>query len=150
VLELHTRALARLGPDILGTPPDFATMLARLRRADPSRTLGESLQDQSLVAGIGNIWASESLWDARLSPWAPLGEVAEAERRSALETAARLMRASVDAPGELRRHVHNRAGRPCPRCGTPVRARGQGDANRTAYWCPSCQPRPVGVGAPSA
>jgi len=150
VLELHTRALARLGPDILGMPPDFETMLARLRGADPTRTLGESLQDQSLVAGIGNIWASETLWETRLSPWLPLGEVAEAERRAALETAARLMRVAVDAPGEPRRNVYNRAGRPCLRCGAPIRSRGQGDANRTAYWCPSCQPRPVGVGAPTA
>ena len=37
------------------------------------------------------------------------------------------------------RQVYRRAGRPCPRCGTIVRSRGQGDANRTAYWCPGCQ-----------
>ncbi len=62
VLELHTRALARLGPDILGSAPDLDAMLARLRRADGTRTLGESLQDQTLVAGIGNMWAAETLW----------------------------------------------------------------------------------------
>src|SRR5262249_53172487 len=133
--------------------PDCDAMLARLRRADPTRTLGETLQDQSLVAGIGNIWASESLWEARLSPWMALGEVGDAERRAALETAGRLMRAAVDAPRPPRaprRRVYNRTGRPCPRCGTPIRARGQGDANRTAYWCPQCQPGPVGVRAASA
>jgi endonuclease-8 len=139
VLELHTRALARLGPDILAKPPDIDAMLARLRRSDPTRTLGETLQDQTLVAGIGNIWSSETLWEARLSPWTRVGEVSEADRRTALETAAQLMRAAVDAPGLPRRHVYDRAGRPCPRCGTPIRARGLGDANRTAYWCPACQ-----------
>ena len=52
------------------------------------------------------------------------------------------MRASVDAGREPRKQVHGRAGRPCPRCGTPIRSRGQGDANRTVYWCPACQPGP--------
>src|SRR5690348_7134066 len=55
VLELHTRALARLGPDILGSPLEVDTMLARLRHADGTRPLGETLQNQSLVAGIGNM-----------------------------------------------------------------------------------------------
>jgi endonuclease VIII len=140
VLELHTRALARLGPDILGSPPDIDGMLARLRRADGTRTLGDTLQDQRLVAGIGNMWAVETLWHARISPWLPLTDVSTTGRRSALETAARLMRAAVEAGREPRRRVHNRAGYPCPRCGTRIRSRGQGDDNRTAYWCPACQP----------
>src|SRR5262249_58740144 len=68
VLELHTRALAHLGPDILAAPPDLEAMLARIARADGGRPLGEALQDQTLVAGIGNMWAAEALWRARLSP----------------------------------------------------------------------------------
>jgi endonuclease-8 len=139
VLELHARALARLGPDILGRPPDIHAMLARLRRADPSRSLAETLQDQTLVAGIGNIWSSETLWEVRLSPLTRLAEVSDSDRRAALETAARLMSAAVEAPGVPRPQVYRRTGRPCPRCGTPIRARGLGDANRTAYWCPACQ-----------
>ena len=143
VLELHTRALTRLGPDILAAPPDVDAMLARLRRADGTRRLGEALQDQALVAGIGNIWMAESLWRARISPWLRLSDVPEDDRRRALDTAAMLMRASVEAGREPRKQVHGRAGRPCPRCGTPIRSRGQGDANRTAYWCPMCQPGTV-------
>jgi endonuclease-8 len=143
VLELHTRALARLGPDILASPPDLDAMLARMRRADGSRTLGETLQDQSLVAGIGNMWMAESLWRAKLSPWVRLADVPAADRRRALETAATLMRASVDAGREPRKQVHSRAGRPCARCGTPIRSRGQGDANRTVFWCATCQPGPA-------
>jgi endonuclease-8 len=140
VLELHTRALARLGPDILAEPPDLDAMLARIRRADGSRALGETLQDQRLVAGIGNMWMAETLWRARISPWLLLRDVPEDERRRALDTAAKLMRAAVDAGREPRKEVHLRAGRPCRRCGTPIRSRGQGDANRTVYWCPACQP----------
>jgi endonuclease-8 len=145
VLELHGRALSRLGPDILASPPAIDAMLARLRRADGTRTLGETLQDQRLVAGLGNIWAAETLWEARLSPWTPLGDVPEAARRTALETAARLMRASVDAGHDPPRRVYRRAGLPCPRCSTPIRSRGLGDANRTAYWCPACQPSRTGM-----
>jgi len=140
VLELHTRALARLGPDILAEPPDVETMLARLRAKDGDRSLGEALQDQTVVAGIGNMWMAETLWRARLSPCLPLRDVAEVDRRRALETAAALMRAAVDAGREPPKQVHGRAGRPCRRCGTPIRSGGQGDANRTAYWCPACQP----------
>jgi endonuclease-8 len=139
VLELHTRALAGLGPDILGEPPDIDSILGRLRRADPTRTLGETLIDQSLVAGIGNMWMAEVLWQEQLSPWLRLGGVPEADRRRAIETAAARMRNSVEAGREPRRRVYGRAGLPCPRCSTPIRARGQGDANRTAYWCPVCQ-----------
>jgi endonuclease-8 len=142
VLELHTRALARLGPDILASPPNIDAMLARIRRADGTRPLGETLQDQTLVAGIGNMWTAESLWRAQLSPWTRLADVPEADRRRALETAAALMRASVDGGREPAKRVHARAGRPCPRCGTPIRSRGQGDANRTVYWCAVCQPGP--------
>ena len=140
VLELHTRALARLGPDILAEPPDLGAMLARMRAGRTDRALGEALQDQTLVAGIGNMWMAETLWRARLSPWLPLGEVEEDERRRVLETAAALMRAAVDAGREPPKQVHGRAGRACRRCGTPIRSFGQGDANRTAYWCPACQP----------
>jgi endonuclease-8 len=144
VLELHTRALARLGPDILATPPDLDAMLGRLRRADGTRPLGETLQDQTLVAGIGNMWMAETLWRVRLSPWLRLAEVRDEDRRRTLETAATQMRAAVEAGREPRSQVHGRAGRPCPRCGGPIRARGQGDANRTVYWCPACQPGGAG------
>ncbi len=140
VLELHTRSLAALGPDILASPPDFDAMLARLSCGDPTRTFGESLMDQSLVAGIGNMWMAETLWQAQLSPWLRLADLPEPVRRRVLELAAERMRAAVDAGREPRRQVYGHAGRPCPRCRTPIRSRGQGDANRTAYWCPQCQP----------
>jgi endonuclease-8 len=117
-------------------------MLARLRGADGSRSLGETLQDQTLVAGIGNMWAAETLWRLRLSPWLRLRDVPEDDRRRTLETAARLMRAAVEGGREPRPQVHARAGRPCRRCGTAIAAWGQGDANRTAYWCAACQPGP--------
>jgi endonuclease-8 len=139
VLELHTRAIARLGPDILERPPRIDEMLTRMRAADGTRWLGETLLDQSLVAGIGNMWLAETLWEASLSPWRRLRDVSEEERRRALEIAAELMRASVDTGRGRRHRVYRRVGQPCPRCRTRIRSWGQGDDNRMAYWCPACQ-----------
>ena len=144
VLELvGARGAPRLGPDILGEPPDYETMLARLR-ADSSREIGDSLLDQRLVSGIGNLWKAEALWQARVSPWRRLEEVDDADVRAVLEAAHTLMAASLGGPRPARR-VYRRAGRLCPRCGTLVRSASQGDNARTAYWCPGCQ---VGGNAP--
>lgn len=140
VLELGGRAVVRLGPDVLAEPPDLDAMVANLRR-DPGRALGDALLDQRLVAGIGNLWKAELLWRARLSPWLPVRDAADDELRALLLDAAGLMRASV-AGARPPRDVYRRAGRPCPRCGERIRSRGQGDDNRTAYWCPGCQRGP--------
>ena len=137
VLELGGRGLRRLGPDILHVPPDLDRMVANLRR-DPSRAVGEALLDQRLLAGIGNIWKAECLWAARVSPWAPVGTLGDSELRELLHEAHRLMRTGLGGARSLRR-AYRRAGRPCPRCGDLIRSRGQGDDNRTAYWCPGCQ-----------
>jgi endonuclease VIII len=141
VLELTDRAVRGLGPDILASPPDFDRMLAHLRRADQRRAVGDALLDQRLVAGMGNVWKAESLWRARVSPWRPLGDVGDDELRVVLAEAARLMRRSLEGRREARA-VYRAAGRPCPRCASSIASRGQGDANRMAYWCPRCQPGP--------
>jgi endonuclease VIII len=138
VLELTARGTRRLGPDILADPPDLAAMVANLRREHGARELGDALLDQRLVAGIGNLWKAESLWRARLSPWLPLGGATDDELERVLREAARLMRASVEG-SSMERAVYRKAGRPCRRCRQPICSRGQGDDNRTAYWCPGCQ-----------
>ena len=147
VLELHTRALRRLGPDVLAPEPDVAAMVARLRSENGDRAIGAALLDQRLVAGIGNLWKAEALWHAGVSPWRALRHVDENELRSVLTSATGLMRESLET-GRERRAIYGRAGRPCPRCGTRLRSRGQGDDNRTAYWCPRCQPGPEPPAAP--
>jgi endonuclease VIII len=139
VLELSARAARRLGPDILAEPPDLFAIVTNLRREPGGRELGDALLDQRLVAGIGNVWKAEALWHARLSPWLRLADVTDEELERVLVEAATLMRASVEGM-RAARSVYRKAGRPCPRCGTAIRSRGQGDDNRTAYWCPSCQP----------
>jgi endonuclease VIII len=138
VLELHARSIRRLGPDVLAGEPDLDRMLGNLRREPLGREVGDALVDQRLVAGIGNKWKAEALWQARLSPWRRLGEATDEELRAALEAAATMMRRSLEGD-RGRNQVYRRAGRPCPRCGEMLRSRGQGDANRIAYWCPGCQ-----------
>jgi endonuclease VIII len=129
--------LARLGPDILASSFDAAA-IARAFHALPERELGDALLDQHLVAGIGNIFKSEACFVAKVSPWTPIGKLSSDELHQTLEAARRLMQGSV-ASGRPDRTVYHRAGQPCPSCGTPISARGQGDANRRTYWCPRCQ-----------
>jgi endonuclease-8 len=138
VLELDRGIARRLGPDILAEQPDYETMLARLRGEDQHREVGDAVLDQRLVAGIGNKWKAECLWSARVSPWRPLADVSDRELLDTFEAAHEQMRTSLEnVPG--RRHVYRRKGRPCPRCGTPIRSWPQGEGARMAYWCPTCQ-----------
>jgi endonuclease VIII len=147
VLELMTesrtrfdRRLAGLGPDVLAPELDEGRLLRRLREDDQTRGLGDALLDQRNLAGVGNVWKSEGCFAARLDPWRPLASLGDDELLAGVREIRRLMQASVEGGGHARAlRVYERAGRPCPRCETPVEARGQGDDNRTTYWCPGCQ-----------
>jgi endonuclease VIII len=132
-------AVRRLGPDLLAADTEIGDLVVRLRHEADARVVGEVLVDQRVVAGIGNAWLAEMLWQARVSPWTPLREVTDDELRRALGWARKAMLDSVSGR-RSRRAVYRRAGRGCPRCGEPIRSRGLGEANRTAYWCPRCQP----------
>jgi len=127
ILELD-RPRRAAAPDILAAEPDYDVMVASLR----GRPIGEALLDQRLVAGIGNIWRSEALWEARVSPWRD--DARDDEIRAVLVAAHQRMTESV-AGASRPRAVYRRPGRACRRCGTPIRAAG----TRTAYWCPECQ-----------
>lgn len=139
VLTLDQHALRRLGPDLLADATDPAHLIPLLRKTDSNRMLGEVLLDQRVIAGIGNMWMSETLWEIRVSPWLPVGEARDQELLAALQWARKAMRASISGSRPVLA-VYRRAGRPCRRCGDAIKARGQGDNNRTAYWCPGCQP----------
>jgi endonuclease-8 len=147
VLELMTETrtrfdqrLSRLGPDVLAPQFDAGRFLARLRGDDPTRGIGEALLDQRNVAGIGNMWKAEGCWDAAIDPWRPVGEVSDAEALAIIEAMRPRMWQSVSGPrGPEDMRVFRLNGRPCRRCGTTIVARGQGDDNRTTFWCPGCQ-----------
>ncbi len=147
VLELMTEGRARfdqrlsaLGPDLLADDFDADRFLARLRQDDPGRPIGDALLDQRTVAGIGNMWKSEGCWDAQIDPWRPVREVSDGEALSIIAvTRPRMLRSGLEGPREIGERIYRKVGQPCPRCGTPIRSRGQGESNRMTYWCPGCQ-----------
>ncbi|HXF30913.1 MAG TPA: DNA-formamidopyrimidine glycosylase family protein [Solirubrobacterales bacterium] len=130
--------LARLGPDILAPDLDLDDVMAKFRATDQSRTLGDALLDQRLTAGIGNIFKSEACFAAKVDPWRPLARVSDEELRAVLEHARAQMLNAVRTGGRHRFAVYKHRG-PCRRCRGTVHHRGQGDANRTTWWCERCQ-----------
>jgi endonuclease-8 len=148
VLELMTDGRTRfdpritqLGPDILADEFNDAAFIHRLRADDPTRTFGDALLDQRIVAGIGNMWKAEGCWRAQIDPWRRIREVSDDEALSVIGAVRPPMFESVTNgfPKSETLFVYRRAGAPCSRCQTAIRARGQGDDNRTTYWCPGCQ-----------
>ncbi len=132
--------LAALGPDVLAEEFDSERFLKQLRGDDPTRPIGDALLDQRTIAGIGNIWKAEGCWEAGLDPWRSVSSVSDAEARAIISAVRlRMERSARFGPREINARVYRLVGRPCPRCGARIRSRGQGDANRTTYWCPGCQ-----------
>ena len=131
-------ALARLGPDPIATDFDPARALARLR-ARPDMPLGEALLDQGAIAGIGNVWKSELLFEHRLDPFAPVRAFADDELTPLLDRAMRGLRRSALGAARPSR-IYGRSGEPCARCGATVRMRRQGEMQRSTYHCTACQP----------
>ena len=140
VLELgrDPRRIAQLGPDILSTPPDFDAMIERLRGEQQTRAVGDAILDQRRVAGIGNMWKAEALWQSRVSPWRALADISDDDLRETLTAAHRLMHGRLEGARPLHQ-VYRRVGRACHRCGASIRSYPQGENARMAYWCPGCQ-----------
>jgi endonuclease VIII len=132
-----------LGPDPLGPAWDPAEAVRRLTAA-PDRPVGEALLDQAVIAGPGNVYRSEVCFLTGIDPRAEVSRVTDPGR--IVELVRSLMEANRDGgrrstTGDRRRGhelwVYGRGGRPCRRCGTPVRRFEM--SGRVAYRCPSCQ-----------
>ncbi|MCX7622674.1 MAG: hypothetical protein N2Z82_02795 [Thermomicrobium sp.] len=155
----ETLAALRLGPDALG--PEFT--LDALRRGLARRrgtSIKAALLDQTVVAGLGNIYVDESLWFAQLHPQRPVGSLKDGEVARLYEAIRAILAIAVPiggakilngravpTVGEFP-YVHGRAGQPCPRCGAAIVKRTI--AGRGTYFCPRCQPEPTATGAPVA
>jgi len=154
---VRQRDLRALGPDLLAPSFDADQAIARIRERG-EEPIESVLLGQRVVAGIGNIFKSETLFVCRIHPLAPASSLSDDRLRELLSAARRLLQANVRAdsgPGivtyrSLRpttgpakfsdgHWVYGRAGRPCRTCGTPIVRAKTGPHTRTTYWCPQCQ-----------
>ena len=147
--------VAHIARDLLDPALDRPALVdaVRARRTELKR----ALLDQTLVSGVGNIYADEALWRARLHGARPTATARRADVERLLDAAAEVMREALaqggtsfdalyvnvnGASGYFDRSlaVYGQEGRPCRRCGTLVRR--DAFANRSSFTCPVCQPRP--------
>lgn len=137
--------VADLGPDPTEARFDAGTLRARLRGRRVA--IKQALLDQRVVAGVGNIYAVEALWHARIHPMAPAGhlrlpaiEALLVGLKWALERGASRVARYRNGGRSIPLAVYDRAGEPCRRCGTKIRRMVMG--GRGTYFCPACQRRP--------
>ena len=143
------RVVGHLGPDLLGADWDAPAATERLAR-DPGRPVGEALLDQRNLAGLGTIYLSETLFLRGVDPWRTVGSISGDDLAALAELGHRLLEANKERPGHVttgdtrpgrENWAYGRAGRPCRRCGTPIRKGEQGPPGqeRPRFWCPNCQ-----------
>lgn len=165
--ELATHdVVAELGPDPLSHTFRAEDAIARMQ-AHAEIAIADVLLDQTVIAGIGNVFKSEVLFGARINPFVPVRQVTSEQLAAIVDVAVRFMRANVvsgfsrtgadtSASGGIvtytgmrrttgradpsaRLWVYGRGGQPCRRCGTPIARQKQGPYARSTYWCPRCQ-----------
>lgn len=160
LVDEPAEVIGRLGPEPIDaefTVEDFQAMLSSRRRQ-----LKPLLLDQTFLAGLGNIYANEALWHARLHPERLSNSLSADEAANLYEAMRFVLRKGIEnlgttlgqgitnfygARGDAGRNqeelqVHEREGQPCFRCNTPIRRLIVGQ--RATYICPTCQPLPVG------
>ncbi|HEX4977842.1 MAG TPA: bifunctional DNA-formamidopyrimidine glycosylase/DNA-(apurinic or apyrimidinic site) lyase [Nocardioides sp.] len=147
--------VAHIARDPLDPAFEDAAFVAAVRRR--SSGIKRILLDQTVVSGVGNIYADEALWLARVHGERPGNRLRRADVLSVLEGARQVMRAALDQGGtsfdalyvnvngesgyfDRSLEVYGRGDLPCSRCGTPVVR--VPFMNRSSYFCPRCQPRP--------
>lgn len=150
--------LSKLGPDLLRDDFRFEDVLPRARKR-PNLTVAESLLNQRIACGIGNVYKSEALFLAKVNPFVRLGDVPDDVLRGIYDIAQKIMRSNVTDPNKQgivtytgyrrttrnanpaeRMWVYGRIGKPCRKCGTIIEMRRQGLDARSTYWCGHCQP----------
>ena len=146
--------IAHIAPDPMDPDFDEAAVIGRLRSRHAAVKV--ALLDQSLVSGIGNIYADEALWRAKLHWATPAAALTRAEAGRLLAAVREVLGEALTAGGTSfdslyvnvngesgyfgrSLAVYGREGEPCPRCGTAIRR--DPFMNRSAYSCPACQPR---------
>jgi endonuclease-8 len=156
--QLETRdPVARLGPDLLGAEFDRDQAVRRIV-ASGHREIALTLLDQRIVAGIGNVYKSEVLFQTGVHPDTPSGAVPRETLERMIDIARGLLKdnvvegssPSIQTYRNLRQlnpasghdenvWVYGRRDRPCRNCGTPIAMKRMGLDSRSTYWCPTCQ-----------
>ncbi len=151
--------IAHIAPDPLEPAYDQRAVVAAMKRRQSA--VKRALLDQSLVSGIGNIYADEALWAARVHGERPCTALSRPALARVLTAAREVMERALEAGGtsfdalyvnvngasgyfDRSLHAYGQAGRPCARCGAPIRR--EAFMNRSSYSCPRCQPRPRRAG----
>jgi endonuclease VIII len=148
--------LVRMGPDLLAETFDDAEALRRFRER-PAASIADTLINQRVVAGAGNVYKSEVLFLCQVDPASAVEDLSDEQLHQIIVTARKLLRANVNTPQRgivtytgyrrttrradpaERLYVYARARKPCRRCGVPIQVRAQGPDARLTYWCPQCQ-----------
>jgi endonuclease-8 len=130
--------LIQQGPDPLAPGFDRELAAQRVLASGAAEEVGDVLLDQRVIAGIGNVIRNEACFRARVSPWRRIGQLEADEALRLVKESEWIMRRTL-ATGRRPSTIYKPAGRRCPRCGGEVSSRGQGHANRIAYWCVRCQ-----------
>ncbi len=149
--DIKIETLEKLGPEPLG--PDFSPRYLQNKSGQRKISVKQLLLDQSVIAGIGNIYASEILFDCAVSPFTPVNQLKTADFKRLVESARKILNKAVKCLGttfsDYRTsdgekggfqeclQVYGRAGRTCFRCGGPVKRAVQGQ--RATFYCPRCQ-----------
>jgi endonuclease VIII len=142
-------SVGRLGPDLLHTDfttDDLASVRSRLR-ARNALSIGEVLMDQRALAGIGNVYKSELLFLAGINPLTRVGDLSDATLDALALSARHWLQHNMTSTRRETRPMsaqpvwaYGRKGQSCLRCGTLIEMTRQGEARRSTYWCPHCQP----------
>ena len=137
VVKAGDDSIAGLGPDadsLEVTAERFSTLLQR--RRTPIKV---ALLDQRILSGIGNIYASESLWASRIDPRRPANDLTRAEVGRLLKDIRKVLKKATGSryEGDGRFNVYDRAGMKCRRCKATIERISQ--AGRSTYFCPGCQ-----------
>lgn len=151
-LPLVPASVAHIGRDALDPALRRATVLAQWRRG--TRGIKQVLLDQTVVSGIGNIYADEALWRARVHPATPASGLSGKATGALLDATGEVMREALAAGGtsfdalyvnvngesgyfDRSLNAYGRGGEPCPRCGKAMVRAVMG--GRSTHWCPRCQ-----------
>ena len=140
--------LNRLGPDLLAEPVSDQEVLARFRQCN-NLPIGEAVMNQTVVSGIGNVYKSELLFELRLHPLTPVGDLTNEQILKLVSLASALIAKNLSGRPRTTRfaldggrfYAYGRSGQPCYTCRKAIEVIRQGDLGRTTYYCPVCQVR---------